>query len=231
MRFFAIYHKLFKFSKNYFLLFIFCFVFNTVLYSQSKFGFKCGINRNSFGKDDDLWGVPYCHLTYNSKTTLPHVGFEYFYKIHHNLFIFTEILYVVKGSDVQMNFKDYGNINSFIRLNYLEFPLMIKYSPLKHAAIGIGPYIGLYLFGKTKEYNYIRVTGILNSDNKIITANKLSKGINIDIDIIFNKFIITIRESKTLNMELKYNQNTLLKYKKNTYTNYISFNYFLNNLK
>lgn len=211
------------------LIFVIHLGFNSFLYSQNGFGIKCGINSSHFSEADYSTT---CYITYIQHSKLPHFGIEYFRELQHHVFVFSELLYVVKGSDVQIHFYNVTEYN-YIRLNYIELPLMVKYSPLKHLRIGAGPYMGLYLFGKAKEYHYIGITGILNADRKIVIANKISKGINVDFDLVYTKFIITVRVSKTISTELKYNPYLFSDYKKRSFTVFLSFSVLLNkyNLK
>ncbi|MBN1637706.1 MAG: PorT family protein, partial [Ignavibacteriales bacterium] len=132
--------------QKIFLLFFTVFTFNSLLAQSVDIGIRTGINLSSNSFEPELKSI-----TSNGKS-----GFlgGLFFTFDFGIFsIQSEVLYSQKGSKIESD-TNLLNLNREIHINYLEFPILVKYKipTSKSSQINIftGPSFGINLNSKYK---------------------------------------------------------------------------------
>lgn len=118
--------------------------------SQSRFGFKAGLNLANQVKTISIPQVP--TTTQNTK---PFVGYQLGVfnktKLNNHFFLSIETNFSVIGSSQTLIFTDGESYDTNEKLGYIELPLTIQYA-INKIYFGVGPSVGFKLFSKLTNF-------------------------------------------------------------------------------
>ena len=98
-------------------------------YGQISFGLKAGLNINSLGASSSV-------VADNYKSNLGfHFGVYGQVKLNDRLFFIPELQFNQRGASTNSS----TNTNGRINLNYIDFPILFSYQPIKKISIDLGP--------------------------------------------------------------------------------------------
>ena len=144
--------------------------------------------------------IPYLGYGTNSLShKLPYSTYQFgifkIYQITYKIGFQTEILYVKKGLNYSTEFI-YDDIKYFVKIHYLEIPMLLKYDftkePRNHFAFLIGPYFSYAI----NNIRYINTENQVQKE-KMSNIKKFDWGLAASISYNFtiqqNKFIVDFR--------------------------------------
>jgi len=125
-----------------------------------------------------------------------------------------ELLYAKKGLNYSTEFI-YDDIKYFVKVHYIEFPMLLKYAftkdAKKHFSFLIGPYISYAI----NNILYIETQNQIQKD-KMSNINKfdwgVAAGIAYDFTIQQNKFVVDFRTTYGLTDMMNYSEDYIKKY-------------------
>ena len=104
--------------------------------NAQKFGVKAGVNFTNFDNNDEV--------SWNSKTGV-NVGIFVEFGLSDKFYLQPELLYSTQGA----KFDEFGN-ELKAEINYINFPLMLKFKAAENFYLEAGPQIGFLTTAKTK---------------------------------------------------------------------------------
>ena len=123
------------------------FAFGFTNAQDIKFGVKAGLNMASLNGGDTYYG------SYGRKVGF-HVGGLAEIKINDKFSVQPELLYSLKGADLNYGFSGfYGIAANEISLSYIDVPVMVKFYPIERLSAELGPNVAFLMSAKGQKYN------------------------------------------------------------------------------
>ncbi|ESU26958.1 hypothetical protein FLJC2902T_22980 [Flavobacterium limnosediminis JC2902] len=158
---------------------VFAFGFANAQDKQMSFGVKGGLNVATLTGDVE-----------NVKSLVgAHIGGFMEYKLNDKFAIQPELLFSMQGAKSEFTFSDgfdTYNVESTVKLNYLNLPIMAKYYATEKLAIEAGPQVGFLLSAK----NEAEVSGFGSEEVDIKDeTNSIDFGLNLGLGYDFTENI------------------------------------------
>lgn len=155
----------------------------SMLFAQTVYGARAGINLSTVGGEDNLEGL-------ESKIGV-HAGMLMQIKLAPNLIIQPEFLYTMKGMNVNTDLYYQGyifDVEISDTFGYLEIPVLFKLSG-QSGNVKFQPYLGpsFGILMSAKEKYTVSFEGISDSETEDIKEymNSAEVGINVGMDLVF----------------------------------------------
>jgi len=205
------------YSNKYIILIIITFLL-LVLPLRSQVGIKGGpaLSDIIFEVEGQ---IPYLGYSTNSLShKLPYLTYQFgifkTYNITDKIGFQPELLYVKKGLNYSTEFI-YDDIKYFVKIHYLEIPMLLKYDFTKDAKNQFSFLIGPYLSYAINNVRYIDTENQIQKD-KMSNINKFDLGvaasISYDFTIQQNKFVLDFRTTYGLTDMMNYSDGYIKKY-------------------
>jgi hypothetical protein len=205
------------YSNKYIILIIITFLL-LVLPLRSQVGIKGGpaLSDIIFEVEGQ---IPYLGYGTNSLShKLPYLTYQFgifkTFNITNKIGFQPELLYVKKGLNYSTEFI-YDDIKYFVKIHYLEIPMLLKYDFTKDAKNQFSFLIGPYLSYAINNVRYIDTENQIQKD-KMSNINKFDLGvaasISYDFTIQQNKFVLDFRTTYGLTDMMNYSDGYIKKY-------------------
>jgi len=205
------------YSNKYIILIIITFLL-LVLPLRSQVGIKGGpaLSDIIFEVEGQ---IPYLGYSTNSLShKLPYLTYQFgifkTYNITDKIGFQPELLYVKKGLNYSTEFI-YDDIKYFVKIHYLEIPMLLKYDFTKDAKNQFSFLIGPYLSYAINNVRYIDTENQIQKD-KMSNINTFDLGvaasISYDFTIQQNKFVLDFRTTYGLTDMMNYSDGYIKKY-------------------